>query len=126
MVKLKDVCRHVRSKNAGPFWVTFDLLFDGPEKFRDYHAHPALGPDTFQRLYGADPALVHRYLVPSLNMVKISHARTSPQGGWSGTCIVVSSSCGCWMSSWHNLFEFWAAVGTASFQPVPVKGSLRA
>lgn len=81
MVKLKDVCRHVRSKNAGPFWVTFDLFFDGPEKFRDYHAHPALGPDTFQRLYGPDPALVHRYLVPSLNMVKISHARTSPQGG---------------------------------------------
>lgn len=81
MVKLKDVCRHVRSKNAGPFWVTFDLFFDGLEKFRDYHAHTALGPDTFQRLYGADPAQVHRYLVPSLNMVKISNARTSPQGG---------------------------------------------
>lgn len=81
MVKLKDVCRHVRSKNAGPYWVTFDLFFDGPEKFRDYHAHPALGPDLFHRLYGADPALVRHYPVPSLNMVKISHARTSPQGG---------------------------------------------
>ncbi|MBJ7416818.1 MAG: DUF4387 domain-containing protein [Niveispirillum sp.] len=81
MVKLKDVCRHVRSKNAGPFWVTFDLFFDGPETFRDYHAHPALGPDTFHSLYGADPALVRHYPVPSLNMVKISYARSSPQGG---------------------------------------------
>lgn len=81
MVKLKDVCRHVRSKNAGPFWVTFDLFFDGPENFQVYHAHPALGADLFQRLFGAAPELVQHYPVPSLNMVKISHARTSPQGG---------------------------------------------
>lgn len=81
MPKLKDVCRHVRSKNAGPYWVTFDLFFDGPGNFQTYHDHPALGPDLFHRLFGADPSLVRHYPVPSLNMVKISHARTSPQGG---------------------------------------------
>ncbi|WP_044560864.1 DUF4387 domain-containing protein [Azospirillum sp. B4] len=78
---LKDVCRHIRSKNAGPYWVTFDLFFDGPENFAKYHDHPALGPDLFHRLFGADPALVQRFPVPGLEMIKISYARTSAQGG---------------------------------------------
>ena len=81
MAKVKDVCRHVRSKNAGPFWVTFDLFFDGAEHFRRYSESPALGPELIQRLFGADPRLVKRFIVPTLEMVKISYARTSAQGG---------------------------------------------
>src|ERR1035438_1888880 len=34
--KLKDVCRYVRSKNAGPFWVTVDLFFDSTDSYADY------------------------------------------------------------------------------------------
>ena len=81
MVKVRDVCSHVRSKNAGPYWVTFDLFFDGPDMFRRYHDNPALSPDLFARLYGTDPASVKRIAVDSLNMVKISYARATPQGG---------------------------------------------
>ena len=81
MTKLSEVCRHIRSKNAGPFWVTFDLFFDGPENFARFHNHPALGPETMQYLFDADPALVQRYFVPQLNVVKISCARSSAQGG---------------------------------------------
>jgi hypothetical protein len=81
MATVKDVCRHVRSKNAGPYWVTFDLFFDGPESFAKYRDAPALGPQLFERLFGADPALVRRYPVPDLNVVKISYARATPQGG---------------------------------------------
>lgn len=81
MTKLAEVCRHIRSKNAGPYWVTFDLFFDGPENFTRYSDHPALGPALMQRLFGADPALVQRYPVPRLNMLKISYARTAAQGG---------------------------------------------
>lgn len=81
MTTVKDVCRHVRSKNAGPYWVTFDLFFDGPENFDKHYANPALGPQLFERLFGADPALVRHYPVPDLNVVKISYARTTPQGG---------------------------------------------
>ena len=81
MAKVQDVCRHLRSKNAGQFWITIDLFFDGPENFEKHHNNPALGAATFERLYGADPALVKHYPVPSLHMVKISYPRTSPQGG---------------------------------------------
>ncbi|OHB29145.1 MAG: hypothetical protein A2790_08870 [Phenylobacterium sp. RIFCSPHIGHO2_01_FULL_69_31] len=81
MTKVKDVCRHLRSKNAGPYWVTIDLFFDGPESFERHHANPALGPDLFRRLYGADPALVQHHPVRDLHMLKVSYPRASPQGG---------------------------------------------
>lgn len=81
MAKVRDVCRHVRSKNAGPFWVTFDLFFDGPDSFRRYSESPALGADLFARLYGTDPAYVKRIPVEHLAMVKISYPRSTPQGG---------------------------------------------
>ena len=81
MATIKQVCRHIRSKNAGPFWVTIDLFFDGPDNYRRYAGSPVLGPELIQRLYGADPRLVRKYPVPKLHMVKISYARTNVQGG---------------------------------------------
>ena len=81
MAQVKDVCHHIRSKNAGPFWVTFDLFFDGEASFEKYATSPKLGPETFARLYGADPAFVKIYPVRNLHMVKISYARSNPQGG---------------------------------------------
>lgn len=81
MTTINDVCRHVRSKNAGPFWVTFDLFFKGEENFKNYSRSPSLHGDLFKKLFGADPSTVKHFPVPSLNMVKISYGRTSPQGG---------------------------------------------
>jgi hypothetical protein len=81
MPTVNDVCRAVRSKNAGPFWVTIDLFFDSPENFRRYAESPALSAETFARLYGADPKLVKRFPVEALSMVKISYPRATPQGG---------------------------------------------
>jgi hypothetical protein len=81
MTTVNDVCRHVRSKNAGPYWVTFDLFFKDADAFAKYHDSPTLGPDLIHRLFGADPTLVKRFAVPGLNVVKISYARSTPQGG---------------------------------------------
>ena len=43
MSKVGEVCRHVRSKNAGPFWVTIDLFFRDEELFRRCRDTAALG-----------------------------------------------------------------------------------
>ncbi len=83
MAKVRTVCRHVRSKNAGPFWVTIDLFFNGPEAFEKYAQSPELGPQLFERLYGANPDLVKRVPVKSLSMIKVSYPRAAPQG-WMG------------------------------------------
>lgn len=81
MPRLREVCRYVRSKNAGPFWVTVDLFFDGHENYARYHDDPAISAGAIAEIYGVDAALVRRFMVKSLSMVKISYPRTKPQGG---------------------------------------------
>lgn len=81
MVKLHEVCHQVRSKNAGPFWVTLDLFFDGPESYARYKDAPALSKEAIGAAFDADPALIKRFAVDSLAVVKISYPRKSPQGG---------------------------------------------
>ena len=83
MPKLEEVCRQIRSKNAGPFWVTVDLFFKDASLYSRYRDSPSLSPDLFGRLYGTDPAQVKRLPVDSLHMVKISYPRPHPQG-WAG------------------------------------------
>lgn len=81
MTKLKDVCRYVRSKNAGPFWITLDLFFDSAESYARYGDTKALTPELFASLYGTDPALVKRTAVDDLHIVKFSYPRAKPQAG---------------------------------------------
>ncbi len=81
MATLNDVSRHVRSKNAGPFWVTVDIFFDSRESFSKYATSEKLAPQAFAELYGANPEQVQHHLVPDLNILKISYPRTWPQGG---------------------------------------------
>ena len=80
MPKVKEVCRHVRSKVAGPFWVTTDLMFDTPENYHRYVDSPALSPESIAAIYRIDPATVQRYPIEQLRVLKISYPRRSPQG----------------------------------------------
>ena len=81
MPKVSDVCRHVRSKNAGPFWITLDLSFEDQAAFDRYVGAPQLQPAAIGALYGVDAALVKHFPVPDLCVLKISYARSKPQGG---------------------------------------------
>lgn len=81
MPKLKDVCRYVRSKNAGPFWVTIDLFFDGPETYRRHRDDPAISANAVALLYGVEARVVRRFEIDALNVIKISIPRGQPQGG---------------------------------------------
>jgi hypothetical protein len=81
MAKVSEVCRHVRSKNAGPFWVTVDLFFDGQENFDRYSNSPTLHGESVARLCGTDSAHVRRIIVSDLLMIKLTYPRRFPQGG---------------------------------------------
>jgi hypothetical protein len=81
MTKVQDVCRYVRSKNAGPFWVTIDLFFDGPDSYARFHDSPVLSAASIGAIYGVDARNVRRFEVAELNVVKLSYARPHPQGG---------------------------------------------
>ena len=81
MPKLSEVCRHVRSKNAGPFWITVDLSFPDQESFNRHACSEALKPAAIAKVFGVDAALVKQFLIENLAVVKISYPRRSPQGG---------------------------------------------
>jgi hypothetical protein len=81
MTMLKDVAGYVRSKNAGPFWLTVDIFFLDARAFRDNANAPALSAERIAAIYGVDPAGVTRYDVPALNTIKFSLPRPTVQGG---------------------------------------------
>ena len=81
MPTVREVCRHVRSKVAGPFWVTIDLMFDSQDNYDRYVNSPALSADSIASIYEIDPQTVSLYPIPQLKVLKISFPRQSPQGG---------------------------------------------
>jgi hypothetical protein len=58
MPRIRDLALVCKSKNAGPFDLTIDVVFDGAETFRRVEATGVLGPALFARLYGVTEAEV--------------------------------------------------------------------
>ena len=80
MPKLHEVVSLVRSKAAGPFWITVDIFFDGASSFARYYDAAALSPAAIADLYLIDLKHVRRTAVDELHVLKISFPRPSPQG----------------------------------------------
>jgi len=80
MSSLKDVAQYVRSKNAGPFWVTIDIFCSDRASFKRVAAAPGLEARAIARLYGVDAARVARFTDERLNILKISFPRKHVQG----------------------------------------------
>ena len=54
MPRIRDIARVCKSKNAGPFEVTIDIMFDELETFRRVRDTGVLNPALFARLYGVE------------------------------------------------------------------------
>jgi hypothetical protein len=53
--KLKDIAKVVRSKNSGPFEITFDVIFDKPELYQRVKASGSITPELICKLYKVQP-----------------------------------------------------------------------
>lgn len=78
MAELGDVVDKVRSKNAGPFWLTVDI-FCGSDAAFD-RVVSGLGTGRVAAVFGTEAAAIKRFDIPSLNVVKFSLPRPSVQG----------------------------------------------
>ncbi|MEU0029631.1 DUF4387 domain-containing protein [Streptomyces sp. NPDC006335] len=78
-ITLGDLAHEVRSKNAGPFWVTMELFMRDEDGYRIAADETFLNEGTVARLYGLDEADVLMFRIPSLKVVKISFPRPVSQ-----------------------------------------------
>ncbi len=78
MPELGTLVSKVRSKNAGPFWLTVDVFCDDSATFDRVRA--GLDDAVVARLFGVDRQLLKRFDIPSLNVVKFSVPRPVVQG----------------------------------------------
>lgn len=72
--QLADV---MRSKNAGPFQITIDLMFDDAAAYRRVLASGALTPATLAPLYRVPPDLVRIVPFDRVRAIKITLPRRS-------------------------------------------------
>ena len=77
---VRDVLVSVRSKNAGPFTVTFDLFFPDADTFHDMRQRNVLTPEVVGELYGLDPGVVKIHWLEAVLAVKIAVPRLVPGG----------------------------------------------
>lgn len=78
MTALADKVVKIRSKNAGPFWVTIDVFCGTSETF-DW-ACGQLDSTLIAGLYHVDAARLKRFEIADLNVIKFSFPRPVPQG----------------------------------------------
>ena len=78
MDRIKDIVEKVRSKNAGPFWLTVDIFCGSDTAYQQVvkRLHTA----NVAQLYGAETQLLKRFDIADLNVVKISLPRPTTQG----------------------------------------------
>jgi hypothetical protein len=82
MPSLKEVASYVRSKNAGPFWVTIDIFCDGPQAFERLARAPALAAPAIADLYAVSEADVKIFPDSNINVIKISFPRPVVAGSF--------------------------------------------
>ena len=77
---MRDVINSVRSKNAGPFAITFDLFFPDLETFAAVKTKDVFKKELIAKLYKLDPGDVDVYYFEPSLAVKISIPREVPCG----------------------------------------------
>ncbi|MGQ0663045.1 MAG: DUF4387 domain-containing protein [Pseudomonadota bacterium] len=80
MPKIRDIAQACKSKNAGPFELTIDVVFDNQAMFDKVRATGVLGPALFARLYKVDEAQVLFTEYPAGYAFKATIPRRIPSG----------------------------------------------
>lgn len=81
MTNILELASVVRSKNAGPFEVTLDIIFKNAEIYRKAKESGVITPEKIAALYKVDVSRVTCFVwFDPANAVKITLIRTRPSG----------------------------------------------
>jgi hypothetical protein len=79
-MKLRDIARLVRSKNAGPFWITFDILFATDADYDRVANAQVITASWVAKTYGVQEADIILALHKPARAIKFSFPRPLAQG----------------------------------------------
>ena len=77
-INLGRMVRKIRSKNAGPFWLTLDIFCVDVENFN--YIHNQLKTNKVASLFQIHESKIKRFDIPDLNVIKFSFPRPHIQG----------------------------------------------
>jgi len=77
-MKLNELVTNVRSKNAGPFWVTIDVFCGSGTAYATLNN--LLSTSYIASIYQQPEAVVKRFELPELHVLKFSFPRPVVQG----------------------------------------------
>ena len=80
MATIGETAYYVRSKNAGPFWVTVDIFCGEKAVYETLSASKSVSKEKVAEVYGVTADEVKIFYLPNLNVIKISYPRVKPQG----------------------------------------------
>ena len=92
MSKLGETASYVRSKNAGPFWVTVDIFCGSEAAYEQVARSPNLNARRLAQLLGVRPEGMKLFRLPALRVVRCRTRGSSPRvRPASGTCTPASN-----------------------------------
>lgn len=85
MERLEHLAHIVRSKNAGPFFFTFDILFDIEENYRRVKQSGVITTEAISKLYRIPVRQVQLYFYDNAYGIKITFPRPVSSGDFGDT-----------------------------------------
>src|SRR5260370_25200124 len=94
MARIRNIAAVCKSKDAGPFELTIDVVFDDPALFDKVKRTGALGPSLFARLYGVRAEDVLFTVYDAALAFKATSPRLVPAGDIADTDVYVAQQHG--------------------------------
>ena len=79
MRELWQFTKLIRSKNAGPFELTFDIMFKNRDSFNDVLKSEALSPNVIAQLYRVDVKQVKFFVIEQLLPIRGHRRNIEPR-----------------------------------------------
>lgn len=80
MTRLRDLAKLIRTKNAGPFQLTLDVMFDDERTYRHVVAARVITPESMAVFFGLAPERVRVFEVAAARAIKVTVPRAVPCG----------------------------------------------
>ena len=80
---LGDLAQLIRTKNAGPFWMTIDVFFRNHTDYTRVADAAVLTAQVVAEHYGVDATTVRLFHLSAINVVKASFPRPTTQGSFT-------------------------------------------